>query len=51
MSSDEGASWSVRSPWDPTLPVTFEDVHFWDRNNGLLTSTKRVLLTRNAGLT
>ena len=51
MSPDEGASWSVRSPWDPTLPVTFEDVHFWDKNNGLLTSTKRVYLTRNAGIT
>ncbi|HEY6172009.1 MAG TPA: T9SS type A sorting domain-containing protein [Candidatus Kapabacteria bacterium] len=51
MSSDEGASWSVRSPWDPSVPVTFEDVCFWDKNNGILTSTERVFLTRDAGIT
>jgi photosystem II stability/assembly factor-like uncharacterized protein len=50
LSSDEGASWSVRSPSDPTLPVSLESVTFWDKNNGVLTSDKRVFLTRNAGV-
>lgn len=51
MSSDEGASWTVRSPSDPTLPVSLESVTFWDKNNGVLTSDKRVFLTRDAGIT
>ena len=55
VSTDDGFTWLDRSPTQTDtlgrILETFLDVDFFDDNNGLITTTKHIYRTRDAGFT